>query len=179
MDETNSRAARRAASGRRILAAAQAEFGEHGFDRTTVRAIAERAGVDPALVMQHYGSKADLFAIATRLAPESTAADVDSHLLDVLDVRLKALPPETRALVRSMLTTPQATAAMRDFLDDRIANLAGTLESDDAELRAALAVCAILGLTVARHFLELGAVTEITDAELTEIVRPWLSAALR
>ncbi len=178
MDEPQTRAARRAATGKRILEAAQAEFGDRGFERATVRGIAERAGVDPSLVIQHYGSKADLFAIAIRLDRDSSEEEVASHLLDVLVVRLAGLPPETRALVRSMLTAPQATEAMKEFLDERVANLARTSTSDDADLRAALAVCSILGITIAKHFLGLEALADVSDSELEETVRPWLASTI-
>jgi AcrR family transcriptional regulator len=173
------RAARRAASAQRILEAAQAEFGEHGLEGTTVRAIAQRAGVDPSLVIQHYGTKSDLFAIAVRLPTESTGGDVAGHLFDVLDVRLSDPPPETRALVRSMLTAPEATAAMRGFLNERVANLARASDREDAELRAALTVSSILGLTVARHFLKLDALSgEISAEQIETVLRPWLTATL-
>ncbi|MEK8169283.1 TetR family transcriptional regulator [Streptomyces sp. M19] len=153
MDEPTTRAAKRAATAQRILRAAQVEFGEHGREGTTVRAIAQRAGVDPSLVIQHYGSKNDLFAIASQLDGASTDDDASEHLFDVLGVRLNELPPETRALVRSMLTAPEATKAMKDFLDERVLNLARASDDGDAELRAALTVSSILGLTIARHFL--------------------------
>ncbi|HET6500606.1 MAG TPA: TetR family transcriptional regulator [Amycolatopsis sp.] len=178
MTEPKTRAARRAATAQRILEAAQVEFGEHGLEGATVRAIAQRAGVDPSLVIQHYGSKNDLFAIAVQFHPESSDDDVAGHLFDVLDVRLNELPPETRALVRSMLTAPEATKAMRDFLDERAANLARVLDGDDVDLRAALTVSSILGLTIARHFLALDALTEISEAQIETTVRPWLTAAL-
>ncbi|HEX4360347.1 MAG TPA: TetR family transcriptional regulator [Pseudonocardia sp.] len=178
MSPPTTRAARRAATAQRILEAAQIEFGEHGLEATTVRAIAQRAEVDPSLVIQHYGSKADLFAIATRLERETTDEDVAEHLFDVLDVRLGALPPETRALVRSMLTAPEATAAMKEFLDERVTNLTRATGGSDAELRAALAVSGILGLTIARHFLKLDALTEISEEQIATILRPWLTASL-
>ncbi|SEO64867.1 TetR/AcrR family transcriptional regulator [Amycolatopsis saalfeldensis] len=178
MDEPKTRAARRAATAQRILEAAQAEFGEHGREGTTVRAIAHRAKVDPSLVIQHYGSKNDLFAIAIQLPGESTGDNVAEHLADVLDVRLAELPPETRALVRSMLTTPEATKAMRDFLNERVTNLARTSDHDDADLEAALTVSSILGLTIARHFLKLDALAEISEPQIETTVRPWLTAAL-
>lgn len=178
MDEPRTRAAKRAATAQRILEAAQIEFGEHGLEGTTVRAIAQRAAVDPSLVIQHYGSKDDLFAIATRLHRESTDDDVADHLLDVLDVRLNELPPETRALVRSMLTAPEATRAMQSFLDERVANLARAMDGRDVELRAALTVSSILGLTIARHFLKLDALTEISEEQIETTLRPWLTAAL-
>jgi len=178
VNEPTARAARRAATAQRILEAAQVEFGEHGLEGTTVRSIAQRAGVDPSLVIQHYGSKNDLFAIAAQLDRESTGDDVSGHLFDVLDVRLGELPPETRALVRSMLTAPEAAKAMKDFLDERVLNLARTSDRGDAELRAALTVSSILGLTIARHFLELDALADITEPQIKAVVRPWLTAAL-
>lgn len=44
----------------RIRDAAIAEFAAHGFTKTTVRAIAKRAGVSPGLVIHHFGSKGGL-----------------------------------------------------------------------------------------------------------------------
>ena len=178
MDEPTTRAAKRAVTAQRILKAAQIEFGEHGLERTTVRAIAYRAGVDPSLVIQHYGSKNALFAIAIQLPDESTDDDVAEHLFDVLDVRLSDPPPETRALVRSMLTAPEATSAMKEFLDERVLNLARAMDGADTELRAALAVTSILGLTIARHFLKLDALTDISDEQIETTLRPWLAAPL-
>ena len=46
----------------RIRDAAIARFGEVGFDKATVRDIAADAGVSPALVLHHFGSKAGLRA---------------------------------------------------------------------------------------------------------------------
>ncbi|WP_313885929.1 TetR/AcrR family transcriptional regulator [Fodinicola feengrottensis] len=44
-----------------ILAAARTEFASSGYQRSTIRAIAADAGIDPALVMRYYGSKEKLF----------------------------------------------------------------------------------------------------------------------
>ncbi|MEU9116563.1 TetR/AcrR family transcriptional regulator [Streptomyces sp. NPDC048483] len=41
----------------RIRDAALQHFGEHGFDRATIRGIAETAGVSSGLVRHHFGSK--------------------------------------------------------------------------------------------------------------------------
>jgi AcrR family transcriptional regulator len=55
-----------AATGRRLLlAAARTLFGEKGFEATSVREIAERAGVTKLMVYRHFGSKARLFQEAT------------------------------------------------------------------------------------------------------------------
>jgi AcrR family transcriptional regulator len=175
--EPRSRAARRAATAQRILDSARAEFGEHGLEAATIRRIAQRASVDPSLVIQHYGSKAALFAAAIQLG-EAGPGEVESHLHDVLDVRLADLPPETRALVRSMLTAPEAADSMRAFLNERVANLSHAMGGADADLRAALIVSSILGLTIARHFLKLDALTSASDADITRIARPWVTTGV-
>jgi AcrR family transcriptional regulator len=172
-----SRAARRAASQARILDAARQEFGDRGFEATTVRSIAHRAGVDPSLVLQHYGSKSALFTAAIHLPPGEPEEAAD-HLNDVLKVRATALPPEMRALVRSMLTVPEAAEALRLHLDERIDNLAAGIGGRDAELRAAIVVSSILGLTVARHFLQLRAVSSASDDDLVRLASRALTADL-
>lgn len=172
------RAARRAASQARILDAARQEFGDRGFEATTVRDIAHRAGVDPSLVLQHYGSKSALFTAAIQL-PAGEPEEAADHLAEVLKVRAAALPPEMRALVRSMLTVPEASEAVRHHLDERIGNLASGLGGPDAELRAAIAVSSILGLTVARHFLQLRAVSSASDDDLVRVAAQALTAAVQ
>ena len=177
MSQPESRAARRAATAQRILDAARAEFGEHGFEATTIRGIARRANIDPSLVMQHYGSKTALFNSAIQLT-EVGPGEIEAHLHDVLDVRLADLPPETKALVRSMLTAPEATASMSAFLNERAANLSRAMSGDDADLRAALIVSSILGLIIARHFLKLDAFTRASDAEIARVARPWVTTGV-
>ena len=172
-----SRAAKRAATAQRILDAARAEFGERGLEAATIRRIAQRANVDPSLVMQHYGSKAALFAIAIQL-DDAGPGDIESHLHDVLDVRLGALPPETRALVRSMLTAPEAAESMSAFLNERVANLSRAMGGEDADLRAALIVSSILGLTIARHFLKLDAFTRASATDIARVARPWVTTGV-
>jgi hypothetical protein len=127
--------------------------------------------------MQHYGSKAALFAVAVQLGDAPTG-EIEAHLHDVLDVRLAALPPETKALVRSMLTAPEAAASMSAFLNERVANLSRAMGGDDADLRAALIVSSILGLTIARHFLKLDAFTGASDADIARVARPWVTTGV-
>jgi AcrR family transcriptional regulator len=168
------RAERREATAAKILEAAQAEFGEQG-ERATVRSIARRAGVDPSLVLQHYGSKQALFALAVRPVAELRAGDVPAHLAEVLDVRLRELPSATRALMRSMLTSPEATAVMRDYLQERASVLAATMPDEDGDLRAAVIVSSVLGLTLARHILELEPLSQADPQRTAAVVEAWLA----
>ncbi|OLR94388.1 TetR/AcrR family transcriptional regulator [Actinokineospora bangkokensis] len=174
MEQGRTRAERRAATAAKILEAARAEFGERG-ESATVRSIARRAGVDPSLVLQHYGSKQELFALAVRPVAELRADDVAGHLGEVLDARMRDLPPATRALMRSMLTSPEATSVMRDYLQERASVLAGAMPDDDGELRAAVIVSSILGLTIARHFLDLAPLTTADPARTAAVFDAWLA----
>ena len=45
-----------------IEKAARELFASHGFEKTTVREIGARAGIDPSMVMRYFGSKDALFA---------------------------------------------------------------------------------------------------------------------
>ena len=50
-----------------VLAAARVEFAASGYGGATIRSIAARASVDPALVMHYFGSKEQLFAASLEL----------------------------------------------------------------------------------------------------------------
>jgi AcrR family transcriptional regulator len=169
-----SRDAKRARTAQRILEAARQEFATRGFDGATIRGIAGAAGVDASLVMQHYGSKVALFNAAVQL-PGNDSASAAEHLLEVLAVRLGELPPETSALVRSMLTVPEAADAMRAYLDERVDNLTRSLGGDDAHLRALITVSGILGLTITQHFLKLRAFDDVSHEALLQAARGWIA----
>src|SRR6476659_2595883 len=47
-----------------ILKAARERLAAHGYDRTTIRAVAADAGIDPSMVMRYFGNKAQLFDAA-------------------------------------------------------------------------------------------------------------------
>lgn len=180
MPEPTTRAERRAATAARILEAAQTEFGTHGT-KATIRGIARRAGVDPSLVLQHYGSKDALFSLAVQPAAEIAEDEVAGHLHAVLDARLQELPDSTRALVRSMFTSEAAASLMRTYLDERVDALAASSDAEDAELRATIVVSSILGITIARHIVGLpGFDTDGDDAaaDAAAVIEPWLTSLM-
>lgn len=51
----------RAVREQQILAAATAEFGRHGYETTSLTAVAARVGVTKTLLHQYFGSKQDLY----------------------------------------------------------------------------------------------------------------------
>ena len=170
------------------MAAARRLFAEHGYDRTTIRAVADLAGVDPALVMQNFGSKEQLFAAAARWSvpvDELVAADRSQlprvALQHVLDAFENPGDPENRAaaeaLLRSCLTHPAARAVMRDqVMGEAQARVAATIGGPDAELRAAMLNALALGVTIARYLLEVPAAAAADPADLERVLAPAMRA---
>ena len=50
-----------------IATAARQQFAQLGYDRTSMRSVAEQAGVDPSLVSHFFGSKQQLFVAVIEL----------------------------------------------------------------------------------------------------------------
>ncbi|MFF8932608.1 TetR/AcrR family transcriptional regulator [Streptomyces longwoodensis] len=176
-----SRAARRRATEGRVLDRARALFAERGFERTTIRAVAAAAEVDPALVMQYFGTKRNLFEQAVRATPDLTAGagrdDLPDQLLASLGLKLGGLPEGTLATLRSMLTDPTAAEHAREALGAQVSSVAAALPADeDPELRAALAVTALVGITIGHQLLRLPALRDAPADRLTALLRPALAA---
>jgi AcrR family transcriptional regulator len=99
-------------------------FGERGVARTTVRAVAERAGVSAALVIHHYGSKdglretCDEHVVTTvRDRKRAALAGPDSDPVDAL----RSWPGGQvllRYLARTLVDGTPAVAALVDHLVD-------------------------------------------------------------
>ncbi|MFC7380697.1 TetR/AcrR family transcriptional regulator [Sphaerisporangium rhizosphaerae] len=180
MDTPTSRAERRRRSEERILAAARTVFAERGFERATIRAIASMAGVDPALVMQYFGSKQELFDQAVRIPaipPLDGALDeLVEELLARIGMKIGPIPQASLAMMRSMLTHPEAAAGVRARLDEQVEQLGRAISAQDPELRAALMISTMLGVTIAHQLLDLTALREVSPARIAAIARPALMA---
>jgi AcrR family transcriptional regulator len=59
------------------LAAAEAEFGAHGFSRGSLNVIARDAGVSKGSLFQYFADKADLCTYLSELASQRIRADVE------------------------------------------------------------------------------------------------------
>ncbi|WP_212913235.1 TetR/AcrR family transcriptional regulator [Streptomyces sp. TS71-3] len=172
-----SRAERRRATEARILDRARELFAERGFDRTTIRAVATAAGVDPALVMQYFGSKRELFTRAVQMFPAApAAADADAlvdQLLATLDLKLGGLPEGALAMMRSMLTDPAVAEHARAVLGRQIDGIGTALPAgEDAELRAALLVTTLLGVTIGHRLISLEPLAGVPAERIAALLRP-------
>lgn len=143
--------------------------------------MAAAAGVDPALVMQYFGSKRELFSRAVQALPVSSApADADAlvdQLLATLGLKLGGLPEGTLAMMRSMLTDPAAADHVRAALARQIDGVAATLPTaEDPELRAALIVTTLLGVTIGHQLLALRALHDAPPERVAALLRPAVEA---
>jgi AcrR family transcriptional regulator len=174
------RAAQRQQTETRILAAARQLFAERGYERTTIRAVAAAAGVDAGLVMHYFGSKKRLFTRAAKLAPDElatgTAEELAESLLDALRRRLDDEPVASLALLRSMLTHPDAAAGYRHAAESWLEQIQDAIPGPDADLRASLVGAIVQGVVVQRYLLRLGRLADAPPDAIIEVLRPCFQA---
>ncbi|MEU6646420.1 TetR family transcriptional regulator [Saccharomonospora sp. NPDC046836] len=171
-----SRAEQRRQTEARILATARQLFSEHGYDRTTIRAVARAAKVNPGLVMHYFGSKEQLFTQASAATPDEpisgTPEQLTEQLLATLHDKLTHEPTATLAMLRSMLTHPDATEGVRASLSRQQEQLSDILSADDALLRTGLTGAISLGVVIGRHLLQLDGLRDAPPDQIIELLRP-------
>ena len=115
-------AGRKAATQARILGAAVALFSVRGFERTSISAIASRAGVSRSAIFWHFGDKASLFqeAFRTLLVP----------FVDKLKESLDPLDPQVACEERFPPDLP-TDPLLRPLCDEFAADVRKTLEKLD------------------------------------------------
>ena len=183
-----------------ILAAARADFAEQGYDATSVRGVARRAEVDPALVHHYFGGKAKLFAAVLDIPADPAALvgaivhgpreQVGEGLVRTFLALWDSEEGRQRfqALLRSAVTHDEATLMLREFLAREVFGRVvrelhpgaghGKAPSPELELRAGLAASQMIGLAVMRYIVELPAVVEAGHDELAAVLGPTLQGYL-
>ncbi|MFG2960257.1 TetR family transcriptional regulator [Streptomyces sp. NPDC048291] len=165
----------------RILVTAREEFSEHGFEKTSVRAIAKAAGVDSALVHHYFGTKEQIFeaAIAVAFAPvvDAPGAIADGPLEGVGERLTRFVfgiweNPTTRtpllAIVRSAVNNETAAAVFRRLIAAQLlSRLAQQVDHPDGELRADLAAAQLVGCAMLRYVIK---VEPLASADVEQIV---------
>lgn len=173
-----------------ILDAARIEFTRAGYGSATIRSIAQRASVDPALVMHYFESKQGLFV---------AAIDVPVNPADILAGVFADGAPVGRRLIATMLTIWDSSAnrnalvavlrsatadgpihdQVLEFLEVAILDsLEAQLDGDDARLRATLAGSQLVGLLTGRYLLELEPIASASVDDLADRVGPVIDAYL-
>jgi AcrR family transcriptional regulator len=167
-----------------LLDAARVEFAQRGYERATVRRIAERAGVDAAMVNHWFGGKAALFtaALAIPVDPDEVLATilpgdpdrigerVVERFLTVWDV---TGGEPLAAMVHSIAGHDAAARMMREFIVEvLVGRIVAAVSPDQHDLRAGLVGAQVFGLGMVRYVLKLEPVTKADHATLVAAVAP-------
>ena len=150
-----------------LLAAARVEFAERGYDSATVRRIAERAGVDAAMVNHWFGGKEALFTASLDIPIDPAVVFGTRSCPATRSSSRSAAPHVPHGLGRRRRRSagradPQRRQPRGRGPDDARVHLAGdprpgcrVVAPDRAELRAALAASQIIGLAMVRYVVRL------------------------
>jgi AcrR family transcriptional regulator len=169
----------------RILTVAREHFARQGYDRTTIRAIASEAQIDPSMVMRYFGNKEELFKVAASIdlaLPDLTTipAGEVGRALAAHFVRTWDSEGTLMALLRRAASDPQAAEQMRSIFATQVAAAVAPLCPDptQAARRAALVATQLLGIALGRYVLHLPPIVEMDPDEIVAWVAPTITRYL-
>jgi AcrR family transcriptional regulator len=172
-----------------LLAAARDVFAEQGYSGATVRGIAGRAGVDPAMVNHWFGSKQGLFSAIVDVpfdpaelisrATDGPPEDIASRVIHAFITLWDTHEGRFAALMLSVASQEAAAAAMASFFTGTVFRVINEVTgADRAGLRASLAASQMLGLGVARYVLRLEPLASADVDTIVSLVGPNLQRYL-
>jgi AcrR family transcriptional regulator len=146
-----------------IETAARELFAINGFDRTTVRDIGARAGIDPSMIIRYFGSKDALFAqIAAPDLHLPDLSETDSgvvgetlvrHFLDLWEGG--GVGGGMPVLLRSAASNEEAAEQLRKIFATQVfPAIARAGPPETAPMRAGLVASQLLGLALTRYVLK-------------------------
>jgi len=167
-----------------ILDAARGAFAESGFDGSSIRRIAGRAGVDPALVHHYFGTKDELFMATVEIPVDlpGLLRQVGAPGVDGLGERIVTMiltvweSPAGAGLagwLRTALADEARARLLRQFVVVSVARpFASSLgiPEPERERRTGLVMTQVLGLIVSRYLLFLEPVVSLSPAQVVASV---------
>jgi AcrR family transcriptional regulator len=168
-----------AATRQAILAAAVAEFTEHGYAGVGVRQIARRAGVTAMLINRYFGSKESLFAevVEVSLAPPTIVGAIAAGLAGEIGATLAARTAtgaerlDPFLLMLRSAADPAAGRILRRGIERHVgARLAGLLDGPDANARAQVGLALISGIWLMRTVLGTEALASWDESSLAALL---------
>lgn len=170
-----------------ILVAARKLFGENGFTKTSMRAIAAEAGVDVALVSYHFGSKRGLFTAVMDVPgdPVSRVTAAASGPREDLGRRLVTtfisiwesddMGVALHAMLRSAVNDDGAAKAFGDFASGEMMPAIAKTTGLSRETVRAVGSC-VFGLALMRYLIRAETFTALTIDEVVEQFGPRIQA---
>ncbi len=173
-----------------LLDAARVEFAQRGYEGATVRVIADRAGVDPAMVNHWFGGKEALFSEALQLPvnpaevmtaimpgdPERLGERIVGQFLTIWD-QTGGGPMAT--ILRSIASHDDAARMLREFIGNvMVKRVVAAVAPDRPDLRAGLVGSQLFGMGLVRYVLKLEPLASADHATVIGAVAPNLQRYL-
>lgn len=169
-----------------ILYAARDLFARDGYEKASMRAIARRAHVDPALIVHYFATKENLLreALVLPVDPAALLADglagVPDERLGVELVRLvlgvwetPAVRPMMQGMLRTAISHDLAMTVLRQMLQRTVVAAVSRLADDhSAQQRAELVGAQMAGLALTRYLIGLPTLAAMSVDEVAEAVGP-------
>lgn len=167
-----------------LLEAARVEFAERGYEGATVRRIADRAGVDAAMVNHWFGGKEALFTASLDIPidpvelladilpgdPEKVGERVVERFLTVWDATGGG---PLAAMIQSIASHDAAARMMREFIGNvLVGRIVAAVSPDQHELRAGLCGAQVFGMGMVRYVLKFEPLASADHATLVAAVAP-------
>ena len=174
-----------------MLAAAKRRFAREGYEKTTLRAIADDAHVDPSMVLYLFSSKAELFRESLRLIidPVALAAavkdgdgDIGTRMVTAY-LRIWESPdtgPTMVTMLQSATSNADAHEAFRSFMQGYVLTaVSGLLGGDEqARLRAMLAATNLVGTAMLRYVMKIPPLAELSGEQVVRLLAPTVTRYL-
>jgi AcrR family transcriptional regulator len=175
----------------RILECARDLFARNGIDKTSIRAIAKDAGVDPALVHHYFGTKTELFAAAidVHIDPMDVLGPLREVPVEQIGYVLPSLllPLWDSELGRGFIATLRSLLAggevslLRFFLQDLITAEVGPRVDNppgSGAIRVQFVASQLVGVMMARYILELDPFKSLPAEQIAQTIAPNLQRYL-
>jgi AcrR family transcriptional regulator len=173
----------------KILEDARAEFASRGYVAASIRGVARRAGVDPALVYHYFGDKAGLFVACQELPADPRQVQRQAREgggLDGARIAERFLaqwehdPDDPgRAFVtltQAVSSAPEVARAVREFLTERVWARVPAGNGEAAARTTALVSSTLLGAAWARYVIRMEPFASATRAEVAAWIGPTIEA---
>ena len=177
-----------------VLSAAKQRFATEGYEKATLRAIAQDARVDPSMVLYLFGSKEELFRESLRLIidPEVLVAALTGAADDDPDIGARMVrtylriweAPATAASMRAMLQSATSNSHAHDAFRGFMQNYVLTAVSDvlgggeQARLRAMLAASQLVGTALLRYVMQVPPLATLSVDEVVRLIAPTVTRYL-
>lgn len=152
-------------------------FAELGYEKTTIRLVAEEVGVDPKLVMHYFGNKNKLFMATVkvpievskgikvlRLVPRSMWG---TRIADIIWLAQKSGGINTVAgVIRASASEPEAAAMFKEFYySNLLLPVVSELNVDNKELRATMMSSLMAGFVFTNEIVKINELAQVKESK--------------